>query len=143
MNQWFWWAQLIPAGLLVCLWLAKRREDWKRANPEILKRRAVVATAQSRLGEARSAARRGDGAGFAKAGAQALAAAASSRESTSAESVTAVEVIGKLSHDEKARAAAAAIFDAFESGHFGRSGKEIDAKAMLPELVRTVKLLST
>ncbi len=139
--RWFLIAQLIPPAALLIFWMLRLRSEYLAAHPEILLRRRARAAARRALGEARSAARRGDAPAFLKAGTGALCEAATQVGSATATSLTPAEVLGAL--DGEAEQAARAIFNHAEASRYASAAATLPKpSALLPGLENAVAQLT-
>ena len=141
-----WWlpvAEVVPAVLLLALWLWRRRRDYLAANPQIIRRLRAHAAARRALARARSAVRRGDSIEFLRAGAGALREAASPLDSARADSLTRDDVLRLLDHDADATAVARKVLDSADAANFSTAvAGAMEPRALLPELERAVRSLA-
>lgn len=136
----FFYAQFVPPAMLLALWGWRRRKEYLAAHPEIPLRKRARAAAQRALGEARSAARRGDTPAFLRAGATALCEAAARIDTARSESLTPAEVLGELQGDSAQ--SARTIFLHAEASHYASGAAEPPKpRALLPGLEEAVHQL--
>ncbi len=140
-SRWFLAAQLFPIAFITVLWLWRRRCEHLAANPQIMRRRKARVAARAALGEARTAARRGDSGAFLAASTRAIREAAAPLDTAQADSLTQEEVLNILRNDERASKTAKAIFEHGEAHRYGANGT-LKPDALMSDLEHTLARLS-
>ncbi len=140
-SQGFLAAQIAPLLVLGGLWAWRKRREHLAANPQIIRRRKARAAARVALGDARSAARRGDQDAFLAASTLAIREAAAPLDSTQATSLTQEEILRILRDDERASQTAKSIFESAEAHRYGVNGA-VKPDKLMPDLEHTLARLT-